>query len=295
MLLAPQRRLRMRDGAGKVLRWAAEPVLRVLTVNCTPRRVPATAFFAAVLIMVGCFPQAKTPTVLMSVNSFSSPNANLYRSYVVLPLEQRVQASDLEFQEYAGYLRKALAQRGLAEARTFEEASLAIFLGYGVGEPREHVYSYSVPVWGQTGVSASHTTTQAYDFGGFTTANSRTTYQPSYGVTGYRQEVGSYTTFSRYAIVSAVDVGQYKERQAIAEVWKTTIVSVGESGDLRAAMPFMVSGATAFLAESSGGYVPRSIPVDDPHVQWLRSAPPPEQAAPATSVQHPLPNGVVVQ
>src|SRR4051794_7458706 len=134
---------------------------------------------AVVLAMTGCTPAI---TCSVSVNSFAGPNASVLRTYVIIPLNPKVQDTDLEFQEYSTYVRRVLDAHGFRPARSFQDAQIAVFVGYGIGDPQLHARSYDVPVWGQTGVAASTTTSQVNTYGNYGTVTSNTTYTPQYGV-----------------------------------------------------------------------------------------------------------------
>ncbi len=207
----------------------------------------------------------------LSVNSFAGPNALAYRSYVLLPLQGGVQPTDLEFQEYSGYVATALAARGFRPAPSLDDAQVVVFLDYGMGEPREHSYTYDLPIWGQTGVKSSQTTSDVSAVGNTATIQSKTTYKPEYGVTGYTTYSASYTTFTGFALLSAVDVGRYKADRQIVEVWKTRIACVGKNGDLRGVFPAMIGGAWDLFAKSTGRIVERSVSDSSREVVWIRN------------------------
>lgn len=222
--------------------------------------------FVMALAATGCAP---TVTCGVSVNAFAAPNASAYRTYVVLPLDRNVQESDLQFQEFSRYVRRILNARGFKQARSFEDAQIAVFVGYGIGNPQQHLSTYNVPVWGQTGVAASTTTSQVNMYGNAATVTSDTTYTPQFGVTGYRTETESFTTYRRYAVVNAVDVARYKAEQRSVEVWTTTIVSEGFSPDLRAIFPLMIVGAYDLIGANSGGLATRDVEIDGKMAQWM--------------------------
>ena len=194
------------------------------------RFLPFSILFAACAAASGC---AVTRGYSVGINSFAAPNAAAYRTYILLPSDERISPADLEFQEFASYLHRALVQRGLQPVSEFAQAQLAIFLDYGIGEPREHTIAALVPLWGQTGVSSSKTTGNVSVYGNQAYVNSETRNTPQYGVTGYVPRTDQYTTFSRFVTVRAVDVARFNATQKLEEVWKTRIVSVGSSGDLR--------------------------------------------------------------
>jgi hypothetical protein len=91
--------------------------------------------------------------------------------YTLLPGKEGVSSGDLQFQEFATYAHRALEQKGFIEVTNLDNADIAIFLYYSISKPSEHQYSYSTPIYGQTGVSEEEVNrlrgqlTAAYDGG----------------------------------------------------------------------------------------------------------------------------------
>ena len=148
---------------------------------------------------------------------------------------------------------------------------MVVFLSYGIGNPEEHQYSVTLPVYGQTGVSSSTTTGTVNTFGNWGTYTGTTTYTPSYGITGYRNVSGTYVTYFRYIVLSAVDLVQYRENQRIVEVWKTKMSSVGYVGDLRRIFPAIIAASEQYIGRNTGIAVNTSIFEADPEVGNVRS------------------------
>lgn len=98
-----------------------------------------------------------TPKFHVNVDSLSASQYTGAKSFILLPGNKDTSLSDLQFKEYASYIIRALVSQGYSPAEDFETAGLAIFLSYGIGDPQEHQYSYSLPVFGQTGVSSANT------------------------------------------------------------------------------------------------------------------------------------------
>ena len=169
--------------------------------------------------------------------------------YVLLPGDQSTSASDLQFKEYASYVNRALIKQGFIPAESFQDASLAIFLTYGIGEPEQQLHTYSVPTYGQTGVSSSNTT------GTFNTDGSysgTTTYTPTYGVTGSTTHVDTITTYFRFIVMDAFDLDEYKTSEREVQLWKTTVTSTGTSGDLRIVLPALVAASQEYIGTNTG-------------------------------------------
>lgn len=228
----------------------------------------------------------------VAINAFSDTDAPDLRNYFLLPLDRNVDLNDLEFKEYARYVHKALSARGFRRANSFDTADVHIFMSYGIGSPEDHAYSYNVPTWGQTGVSSSHTTASVTSFGNSANVNSTTTYTPTYGITGYETRNGTVTTYTRHLTIGGTDGNLYRQTGQIKEIWRTRIVSVGRSGDLRSVFPMMLAAGYDLIAKNSGQVVQRSLAADAPVAKWMRE-PPPAPAAPRTPGRGSSPSAVV--
>jgi len=77
-------------------------------------------------------------TYYVYVDSISSNLTQDRKSYVLLPGNKGTPVSDLQFKEYTAYVNRALLSQGFITAKTLDEADVAIFLLYGIGDPQEH-------------------------------------------------------------------------------------------------------------------------------------------------------------
>ena len=194
-------------------------------------------FFVLLIIgLIGCATVTQ-PKYHIQVDSIASIEAASKKTYILLPGNQGVTWDDLQFQEYAMYLMRLLHAQGYVLAKSPEQANLAIILSYGIGDPQTRQYTYTLPTWGQTGVSSSSTFGTATTFGNTTSLNATTTYTPTYGVTGYNSYTGTETTYFRYAFISGYDFDKYKKENKQVQLWQTTITSSGSSGGFKASLP----------------------------------------------------------
>ena len=229
------------------------------------------------LFLFGC---VSAPYVRLSVDSLSRTDVG--RSYVLLPGNKDTTELDLQFQEFARYIHRALALRGFHQAQGGGTAETLIFVAYGIGDPQTHQYSYSVPLFGQTGISGSTTIGSVYG-GGF---SSTTTYTPTYGVTGYATHVGTVTLYSRFIRLQAYDRAAYDRTKNLEEVWRSTIISVGKVGDLRRVFPVMTAGSAKHLATNTGQWVEIKLDEQDASVQAIKGmADEPRQTGPRRPVR----------
>lgn len=232
------------------------------------------SLFAGAAFLSGCAGMP-LPRFVSNVDSFARADAAAKKRYVLLPGVKGVEVGDLQFQEYAAYVEKVLSVKGFVKAATFKDADVAIFLAYAIGDPKTYQYTYSLPTWGQTGVSSSNTYGTVSSYGGMATYSGTTTYTPTYGVTGSTTHVGTDTVYSRFLLLDAYDVPTYIKEKKMAEVWKTSVVSTGSSGDLRLVVPYMVTAMKPYLGINTGRKIEVEVPENDPAVQALRSEQPP--------------------
>jgi hypothetical protein len=208
--------------------------------------------WVTLVVFVGC--AHSTRTCKIAVNSFANPYAETTLAYLVLPLNEGVQPNDLEFQEYSRYLGKALDARGYRAARSFEEAQVAVFLGYGIGPPEKHVANYHAPVAGPIPAGS----TVAIPMGTSDLADTAST--------------DVHTKFTRYAIINAIDFAEYKAERRLVRVWSTKIVSIGNTGDLRAMFPVILAGAWDLLGVNRRRVIYRQVELNGEQVLWMKSA-----------------------
>jgi hypothetical protein len=191
------------------------------------------------------------------VNSIKDPQidpiSEPYKNYIMVPSMKGIDpATDLQYKEYEQILEQSLRIRGFTKSPSLEKAGVIIFVAYGIGDPQQQIYTAILPVYGQTGVSSSTTTGTINLYKNYGTYNSTTTYNPSYGITGYVPITNSTTMYTRYLIIDAIDMTKYRASQKIVPVWKTTVFSTGSTGDLRTVFPYLAKAASRYLGQNTG-------------------------------------------
>ncbi len=228
------------------------------------------------LLFTGC---AMKPRYVVDVNSIGDIHHKI--KYVLMSGLKNTPTTNLEFQEYTKYIDKALQKKGFIKS-DFKNANVAIFLRYGISGPQKHTESYSIPVYGQTGVSSSTTYGTSNTYGtlnsygntgyyqGNTYSNATTYYTPTYGIKGYQNGTREYILFTRYYELSAVDLEKYKKTNKNIQLWKTMVTSTGSSGDLRRVFPILVAASEKYIGLNTGKTIQIQLYENDKSVLELK-------------------------
>jgi len=173
-------------------------------------------------------------------------------NYILLPSNDGVDINDLKFKEYSDYVRIALSKQVFIESSP-DSAEIAIFFSYGIGDPKEHTYSYTYPIIGKQGGDKTNINARIYNSDGSSSRIYGTTYsKPKYGVTGYVSGTSTYTTYFRYATLEAIDLEKFRKIGESITVWQTNLTSTGSGNDLRVIMPVMIAASIPYLGKDSG-------------------------------------------
>ncbi len=238
------------------------------------KKIVAVVF--VLILFYGC---ATKPKYIVNVSSIGNTHQKM--KYVLMSGLKNISTTDLEFQEYAKYINKALQKKGFIKSY-FKNANIAIFLSYGISKPQKHTYSYSIPIYGQTGISSATTygTSNTYGtlntygntgyYSGNTYSNATTYYTPKYGIKGYQSGIGEYITYTRYFELSAVDLEYFKITKKNKQLWKTTVISTGSSGDLRRVFPVLVAASERYIGLNTGKQIKIQLYEDDKKVLELK-------------------------
>jgi len=242
-----------------------------------------------IFLVVGCatmYNTANTERYVIAVDAYGNDSYLNSKTYILASGDSTVNESSLQYIEFSDYIRKILNSKGYIETTSWDDADLMIFFRYGISDPKTFQATRSVPMWGQTGVSSVNTTSQttgsaygsvygnsnsAYgSASGNSTTTTRTNVNPTYGVTGYRQQTSTYTKYFRYVTLTAYDLNVYKENEKEKIAWNTILTSSGSSDDLRKVIPYMVTVGASYFGKSSGEKKSLEIYGNDERVNQLK-------------------------
>jgi hypothetical protein len=224
------------------------PMTKQCLLLRTLRSLPPTLLLvSACAVLSGCAGRS----FVVGVSGFADANQADGTRYWLLPGNPDSTPEDLEFREYSRYLHAGLAQAGFQKAPSLEEADLAIFASYGLGDKQQDHYSYSLPIYGRTGGGAHNFSATTYS--GTRSAHTYGTVytQPTYGVVGSQQISGTSATYLRHLDVDAFDNRLYQTEKKMACIWQIQVLSRGSSDDLRLVFPALVTAAVPHFGKST--------------------------------------------
>lgn len=225
----------------------------------------------AVAATFGC---VSAPGFRVNVDSINDPSIQVGSRYILLPAMDGVTPSDLQFREYAAYIHGALERRGFVATDDLDQADIAIFVRYGLGDPRSEAYSYSIPTYGQTGGGTATYSGSTYGTGGSTYSSGTVTQTPTYGVTGSQTISGTRTSYFRFLSLDAIDLSTYSDGSEPVPVWKTTVTSRGSSDDLRRVLPVLVGASEEHIGSNTGTQIRINLYETDERVLRVRGESP---------------------
>jgi len=227
-------------------------------------------FIQACVVKVG----DHTPRVNASVSSLASEDSSTFKSFILIPSSNSVSINDLQFKEYSSSVKKLLQKNGYKNSQEKENPDLIIFVGYGIGEPEQSQYTYSMPIFGTTPTGVYTINATSTHNGGTTQLNGTLTQQRALAVTGYSTHTNTRTNYTRHLELYAVNLSEYQLTGEVLPVWQSTVVSRGSNGDLRYVFPYLVAALDGFVGIDSGTSVDVTVRQDSlvkRYVQGLES------------------------
>ena len=147
-------------------------------------------------LLIGCV----TPKVNTNISSYSNMNYNSGGDVFVLASSEELQNS-IEFERVKKKVESNFRGKGYSIANNVNDADLIAFISFGIGEGQNISSSFSMPVYGQTGVLGSSTYGTINTYGNTSSISANTIYTPSYGITGYQNIPVNRTVYNRFFIM----------------------------------------------------------------------------------------------
>jgi len=216
---------------------------------------------------LGCFLAA---CITSQIDAYAGSAVDQAAIHQVAPLN-RNDWGDLQFQEFSGEMRNALTLSGFRVGATPQETPDVIILTeYGVGPPVTKSTTYNTTQYGWVNEPRSATVTP---MGTSPRAGYQveTTSSQVYKPVGVQTNTINKTTYVRHFTAVAYDYKTYKATNEQRQLWKVTVISEGESADLRTVLPAMIATAQPYFGKSTGKQLEVRIPLNGPQVEAVRT------------------------
>lgn len=201
-------------------------------------------------------------------------------SYVLIPLEARVDRQSPEFQRYAAYVERGLETNGLTRLpeSAVDDADLLIAIQYSVGEPEAVPYTNTMPMFQRqtAGDPEAGTSTRGPRSPGGGSAGSPSPKdalgsQVQDEMLGTRSYTFIKTHYEKYLRIVAKSLDP---DHADGAAWQLTAVSMGSTANLDEAIPVLVAAAQPHMGSSTDGAIETKIGASSPKVAAIRAAAP---------------------
>ncbi len=189
--------------------------------------------------------------VRVQVNALAAADAASQTRFFILPANPGVQVSDLQFQEYAQEVARALFARGYQPAQTPDEATVLVMMSWAISAPQSRTETRMVGGMAQQEVVDGVRAPAAPGLPA--QVSSHTEFRPTQ--TPLAETV---TTYVRQLALKGFDQTAFKKDKSIKELWEMTLTSEGSSNDLRAVFPALVAAGQPYLGKGT----PKAVTVD---------------------------------
>jgi len=219
------------------------------------------SFFALALLISVCLTGACARKVRVEISSLAEHEETRQagqlagRRCLVLPARPDVSADDLQFREFSAQVSTSLALKDCAPAQGLEDADLAVFLHYGIGDPiivEQHGY-LTYRSWRRRGRGmADFPVTTTYVFHACSLSlEARLVDKATAPPAGTKKRGASSG--------QPAEAGAKPGRQ----VWKVDATHIGPQNDLRVLFPWLLAAAKEYYGVDSGQTVLVKVGVED--------------------------------
>lgn len=210
----------------------------------------------------------------VDINSFGSYDMN-NKTYYIESCMDNMPTNDLEFLEYASHIERTLKVKGANRTMDREEADVFIMLFFDLTD-ESYTEIIPKPIWGQTGVTSIATNTYSLGNGsvngyysngygyidgqGNSSTSSLSTYNYSYGITGYHNVTVNVENYNRIINLYAYD---NRDKSNAKMLWKLNLTSEGSIDDFRIVFPFLAFATIPYIGFNSRARISTSINTND--------------------------------
>ena len=173
----------------------------------------------------------------VQVDAINTPNSSKKIKYKLFSGIKNINENNLQYQEYALYVHRALKSKGYVKTLSSQKADITVYLRYGINDGKT-LRSFS---------SSSSVT--------------------AYGVTNSHANTVSSTDYFRHMSLEAIELKNTKEK---IQLWKITATSTGSSNDLRRIFPILIGASKDYIGYNTKGKINTQITEDDDKVLEIK-------------------------
>lgn len=184
--------------------------------------------------------------------------------YYVVPSVVGIDRNSLEFIEAKSYIEYLLSDSGGKVTDNLKDASVLLFVNFGVGDKQVDIMTYSTPIYDTVYNPGTTSTTNVQNQYGQNVGSFQTSTPGSFSTRYAGQSSGSYRveSFRRHLILEAIHLAPFKSSRERKYFWKITAESIGSSGDFREILPVLSYASSGYVNKNSGKSVRIAIDFD---------------------------------
>lgn len=210
----------------------------------------------------------------IEVDALSRPELAANTSYKLVVTNPEIDTGSLRHREAVGYIKKALAAKGLYEAPDPAKADMAVTVDYGMSPPKSRIEEIS---HAEYKLMPGALRTVVVRVG--TTAAGQPIYQTvvvqdpaQYVYAGDRIQQISVVTYEKHLSLSARENQPDLDGGPPKEVWSVDLRSEGSSHDLRKSVPVLAAAAIDYIGKETNGAQTIKLKEDDGAVEFVKQA-----------------------
>lgn len=232
-----------------------------------PRFLPLPA-----LVLLGALLGACQTTHKIEVDALSRPEMAGNTSYRLVVTNPEIDTGSLRHREAVGYIKKALAAKGMYEAPDPAAADMAVTIDYGISPPKSRVEEVSHAEFRrQPGSVYTAVIRVGTNAAGQPVYQNVVVQEPDrYVYAGDSVQQVTIVTYEKHLSLSARENKPNADNGPAQEVWTVDLRSEGSNRDLRKTLPVLAGAAIDYIGKETNGPQTVKLKEDDGAVDFVK-------------------------
>jgi hypothetical protein len=210
--------------------------------------------FSLSLILAGCETYSVQPRLVADVTAYSS-TSNFAGKKIHLSAYPVEKNSSLEWQSFRQKISNKFMLQGIS-ITDLKSADYVAFVSYGIDDGTTSQYTYSTPIFGQTGGGTTTHSGSVNTYGsssnyGYGTYSGTSTTMPTFGVVGSRINTASQTNYKRNLAIDMVTASSLESGNP-EKVYEGRLKSTGYCGSIGEVIDEMIDALFIKFPSGSG-------------------------------------------